>query len=101
MESGGAGVRGGASRRAPERQHEVESYDPVQSHHARGACESISVGVKMGSSSVVDTHKTRDKVGFGLVFFGGGQRKPLILRHAARFARVEDEVRKNSKAEDF
>jgi len=32
-----------------------------------------------------------------VVFFGRQQRKPLILRHAARFARVEGEVR----AEDF
>ena len=26
--------------------------------------KSVSVGAKIGSSSVVDTHKTRDKVGF-------------------------------------
>ena len=32
-----------------------------------------------------------------MVFFDGGQRKPRILGHAARFARVESEVR----AEDF
>ena len=75
----------------------IGAHDQVQSHHARGARESVGVGAKIGSSSVVDTHKTRDKVGFGLVFFGGGQRKPMICGHAARFARVEGEVR----AEDF
>ena len=32
-----------------------------------------------------------------MVFFDDGQRKPRILGHAARFARVEGEVR----AEDF
>ena len=36
-----------------------------------------------------------------MVFFGGGQRKPLILRDAARFARVEGEVRKNTKPKIF
>ena len=61
--------------------------------HAERA-QSVSVGAKIGSSSVVDTHQRRDKVGFGLVFFGAGQRKPMICGHAARFARVEGEVRK-------
>ena len=56
-----------------------------------------AVSAKIGSSRVVDTHQTRDRVGFALVFFGAGQRKPVRLRHAARFARVEGEVR----AEDF
>ena len=59
------------------------------------------VGAKMGSSSVVDTHKTRDKVGFGMAFGRRGDRTPRVFGHAARFARVEGEVRKNSKAKDF
>ena len=44
-------------------------------------------------------HKYRNEVIFGVVFFGRQQRKPLILGHAARFARVR-EVQKY-KAEDF
>ena len=51
----------------------------------------------MGSSRFVDTHQTRDKVGFGLAFGRGGDRTPRVFGHAARFARVEGEVR----AEDF
>src|SRR3989338_2646963 len=50
-------------------------------HAARA--QSVGVGAKIGSSSVVDTHQRRDKVGFGLVFFGAGQRKPMICWHAA------------------
>ncbi len=38
---------------------------------------------------------------FGVVFFGREQRKPLILGDAARFARVEGEVRKNTKPKIF
>ena len=34
---GGAGAEGAAYSRARESQHEIESYNPVQSHHARGA----------------------------------------------------------------
>ena len=58
-------------------------------------------GAKMSSSRFVDTHKTRDKVGFALVFFGGGQRKPMRFRHSARFARVQGEVRKIQKPKIF
>ena len=58
-------------------------------------------GAKMSSSRFVDTHKTRDKVGFALVFFGGGQRKPMRFGHSARFACVEGEVRKIQKPKIF
>ena len=71
---------------------------------AFGARQSVSVGAKIGSSSVVNTHKTRDKVGFGLVFRRGRDGKPMMCGHAARLvgrahhkSRVEGEVR----AEDF
>ena len=81
--------------RDSEHWHAIGAYLAVSSHHALGACESVSVGAKMGSSSVVDTQ--RDKVGFGLVFRRGRDGKPMGCGHAARFARVEGEVR----AEDF
>ena len=50
----------------------------------RPARESVGVGAKMSSSSVVDTHQTRDKVGFGLVFRRGSDGKPVMCGHAAR-----------------
>ena len=64
-------------------------------HAARA--QSLGIVAKIGSSNVVQSHKIRTKVGIRLVFFDGGQRKPVIQRGAARFARVEGEVR----AEDF
>ena len=81
--------------------HGIGAHDQGSRYHARGACESIGVGAKMSSSSVVDTHQTRDQIGFGGFFCGGGQKKPRIFGHAARFARVEGEVRKNSKPKIF
>ena len=61
-------------------------------HAARA--KSVSVGAKMGSSSVVNTHHSRDEIGLGLARAGRGQRVPGGFRHAARFARVEGEVQK-------
>ena len=66
---------------------------------ARGT--SVGVGAKIGSSRVVDSHQRRDKVGFGLVFLRGSDGKPMICGHAARFARVEGEVRKIQKPKIF
>jgi len=85
----------GARTRAPER-ITTESNRTIRYKATTRAERATSVGIlgKMSSSSVVDTHQTRDKVGFGLVFFGRRQRKPMICGHAARFARVEGEVRK-------
>ena len=37
--------------------HGIGAHDQGSRYHARGACESIGVGAKMSSSSVVDTHK--------------------------------------------
>ena len=60
-----------------------------------------SVGAKIGSSSVVNTHKYRNRAGFALVFFARHQRKPVRFGRAARFARVECEVRKIQKPKIF
>ena len=57
---------GGRATARSERTKELQATT-----HATRA-QSVSVGAKMSSSSVVDTHQTRDKVGFGLVFFGAG-----------------------------
>ena len=92
---------GDAVLRAPEGHHAVKSYLVGWCHHALGACESVSVGAKMGSSSVVDTHQRRDNFGFGLVFRCSSDGKPVICGHAARFARVEGEVRKIQKPKIF
>ena len=70
-----------------------KSTKPPRARSAR----SVSMFAKIGSSNAVQSHKIRTKVGIRLVFFAGGQRKPVIQRGAARFARVEGEVR----AEDF
>ena len=58
--SGGGGVRPARySARGRTSHSAIGAHDQVQSHHALGACESVSVGAKIGSSSVVDTHKIR------------------------------------------
>ena len=66
--SGGGGVRPARySARGRTSHSAVESDDLVQSHHARGACESVGVGAKIGSSGVVDTHLLNiDQTGFAL-----------------------------------
>ncbi|OGC87463.1 hypothetical protein A3B33_02325 [Candidatus Adlerbacteria bacterium RIFCSPLOWO2_01_FULL_54_16] len=84
----------GARARAPERSTTESNRDAKVKATARAERARSGVGAKIGSSSVVDTHKTRDKVGFGLVFRRGRDGKPMICGHAARFARVEGEVRK-------
>jgi hypothetical protein len=55
------------------------------------------VFAKVGSCLVEKALKFQSKVGFGMAFFDAGQRKPLVCKGAARFARAEREVR----AEDF
>ena len=91
----------GVRTRAPESNTTKSNRDAEYRTGTRAERATSGVDAKMSSSRFVDTHKTRDKVGFALVFFGGGQRKPMRFGHSARFARVEGEVRKNSKAEDY
>src|SRR5205807_6372388 len=45
-------------------------------------------------------HKDRNKAVFGLVFFAPHQRKPVWFGCAARFARVEGEVRAEDRSEE-
>ena len=75
--SGGAGCgpRGtprGGGRATAESERTIRYKATTRAERATSG-----VGAKIGSSRVVDTHKTRDKVGFALVFFGAGQRKPV------------------------
>ncbi len=113
--AGGAWRRGGvaefASRRisvtrarrtrAPERAG-TESGRTIPYKATTRAERTTSVGMlsKMSSSSVVNTHNRRDKVGFGCAFGRGSDRTPRVFRHAARFARVEDGFR-NTKPKIF
>ena len=75
----------------------IGAYRVGMQYSARGACASVGVPAKMSSSGVVYCHKTRTQIQILLVFFGGGQRKPMGFGHAARFARMEGKV----QAEDF
>ena len=98
MKGHGGGVGEGRAYSRAGRSSERKKKAKATTHVARAKS---GLGAKMSSSRFVDMHKSRDKVGFALVFFGGGQRKPMRFGHSARFARVEGEVRKIQKPKIF
>ena len=93
-EDGGGWGEGRAYSRAG---RSVERTKRVKAATHAARAQSLSVPAKMSSSGVVYCHKTRTQIQILLVFFGGGQRKPMGFGHAARFARMEGKV----QAEDF